>query len=136
MYQPPSSFGSGTSHRLVHFFDQPHKTDYERIEDILADVARCVRGAIEALDDMPLEGGEFWRHNLIGKSKPGNFLGDDFRNAARRALRALATQDPELAPAAHDRACRLLRDALEHSHRAVELLAAEREIADFRSRNG
>ena len=135
MFQPPSSFSAGTSHRLVHFFDQPWTSDHERIEDILADVARAVRGAIEALDEIPLAGGEFWHHDLVAKARPGKFLGDDFRNAARRALRALATQDPELAPAAHDRACRLLRDALEHSHRAVELLAAEREIADFRSRN-
>ena len=135
MFQPPGNFGSGSSHRVVHFLDQQIHTDHQRIEDILADVARCMRGAIEALDEIPLAGGEFWHHDLVAKARPGKFLGDDFRNAARRALRALATQDPELAPAAHDRACRLLRDALEHSHRAVELLAAEREIADFRSRN-
>ena len=132
MFQPPGTFSSGSSHRVVHFLDQQIHTDHQRIEDILADVARCMRGAIEALDEIPFEGVDYWRHDLIRKAGTGRFLSDEFRNAARRALRALAQQDPETAPAAHDRASRLLRDALEHSHRVTELLAAEREIADVR----
>lgn len=135
-FQTPINFSSGTGRGPVYFLDLPLKSDHDRIEDIPVDVARCVRRAIEALDDLPLKGGDFWHHDLFTKAKPGKFRGDDFRSAARRALRGLATIDPEQAPRAHDRACRLLRDALERSHRAVECLAAEREIAGLRSRNG
>lgn len=135
MFQPPSNFPSTNNHRLVHFFDQQVHTDHKRIEDIHADIARCLRKAIEALDEIQFGGVDYWRHDLIRKAGTGRFLNDEFRNATRRALRALAQQDPETAPAAHDRASRLLRDALEQSHRVTELLNAEREIADVRGRD-
>ena len=135
MFNPPNSFASGTSHRVVHFLDQQIHTHHDRAEDILADAARCVRGAIEALDEIPFSGVDFWRHDLIQQTGTCRFLNDEFRIAARRALRALAQQVPEQAPEAHDRASRLLRDALEHSHRVTELLAAEREIAEFRNQD-
>ena len=135
MFQPPSSFSAGTSHRLVHFFDQPWTSDHERIEDILANVTRDAREALEALHELPFERFVGWRHDLTKLVRNRTVLSGDFRNTVRRGLQDLAEMDPGMAEDEHSLACRMLRGALENSLRVADLLAAESEIAKHRTRD-
>ena len=135
MFPTPTTFPTNNTHRMVLFLDQQLHGDYERIEDILADAARYTRAAGEAIAQLPYEALkplQSWARDLDKYSERRRFLTDDYRHAARSALRELARLDPELAPELIDGAMRNLRDALEASHRVTDLLAAEQEIARSR----
>jgi hypothetical protein len=135
MFPTPKTFPANNTHRMVLFLDQQLHGDYERIEGILADAARHTRAAGESIAQLPYEALkplQCWVRDLDKHSERRRFLTDDYRHAARSALRELARLDPELAPELIDGALRNLRDALEASHRVADLLAAEQEIARSR----
>ena len=135
MFPTPTTFPTANTHRMVLFLDQQLHGDYERIEDILANAARHTRAASEAIAQLPyeaLKSIQSWVRDLDKHCERRRFLTDDYRHAARSALRELARLDPELAPGLIDSAIRSLRDALEASHRVADLLAAEQEIARSR----
>lgn len=135
MFPTPKTFPTNNTHRMVLFLDQQIHGDYERIEDILANAARHSRVAGEAIAQLPyeaLKAVQSWARDLEKHCEKQRFLTDDYRHAARCALRELARLEPELAPGLIDSAMRNLRDALEASHRVADLLAAEQEIARSR----
>ena len=135
MFPTPKTFPTNNSHRMVLFLDQQLHGDYERIEDILANAARHTRAACEAIAQLPYEALkplQSWVRDLDKHSERRRFLTDDYRHAARSALRELARMEPEIASGLIDSAMRNLRDALEASHRVTDLLAAEQEIARSR----
>lgn len=105
------------------------------VDDLGEDAARQTRAASEAIAQLPyeaLKSIQSWARDLEKHSERRRFLTDDYRHAARSALRELARLDPELAPGLIDSAMRNLRDALEAAHRVADLLAAEQEIARSR----
>lgn len=135
MFPTPKTFPTNNTHRMVLFLDQRLHSDYERIEDILADAARYTRAAGEAIAQLPYEALkplQSWTRDLDKHAERRRFRTEDYRHAAQSALRELARLDPELAPGLIDSAMRNLRDALEASHRVTDLLAAEQEIARSR----
>ncbi|GGE29140.1 hypothetical protein GCM10011360_16560 [Primorskyibacter flagellatus] len=135
MFPIPQTFPTNNTHRMVLFLDHQLHGDYERIEDILANAARHTRAASEALAQLPYEALkpiQGWARDLEKHSERRRFLTDDYRHAARSALRELAKLEPEMASGPIDSAMRNLRDALEASHRVTDLLAAEQEIARSR----
>lgn len=138
MFPRPNSYPTQNTHRMVHFFDAPRHTDFERIEDLLADAVRHLRAALVAMEALPYESFkpvQSWHRDLGRHAETQRLLTEDFRHAAHAALRELARQNPEAAPELLDRLQRDLRDALEASHRVSDLLAAEREIAACRGRH-
>ncbi|MBY6164621.1 hypothetical protein KUW14_02070 [Pseudooceanicola nitratireducens] len=135
MFPKPTTFPTENTHRLVVFLDQKLHGDYERMEDILADAARHLRRAEEAIAQLPYDAFkpiQGWVRDLGKHAEKCRFLTDDFRHAAQSALRELAKLDPDDAPALIGSAMRHLRDALEASHRVTDLLAAEQEISRHR----
>lgn len=137
MFPKPQSYPTQNTHRMVHFFDRPRHTDFERIEDILADAARLVRDVVTGMQELPYDAFkplQAWHRDLEKQAAKGRFLSQDFRHAAQSALRELARQVPDPTPELIDRLQRDLRDALEASHRVGDLLAAEQEIAFTRGR--
>ena len=135
MFPKPTTYANGNNHRLVLFLDQKMHGDFERIEDILADAARHTRAANEAIGQLPHEAFkplQRWSGDLDKHLEQNSLLTEDFRHAARSALREMAKLEPEPAPGLIDDATRLLRDALEASYRVCDLLAAEQAIAKHR----
>lgn len=133
MFHPPTRFSTGSDHRIVHFFDHKPHSDHDRLEDILADARASSRGAMAALNELPHDGVVGWRHDLTRQAMSERLLGGDFKLVAERALHMLSEQDPKTETLEHGEARRLLRDALEKAQRVADLLAAEREIGDFRN---
>lgn len=135
MFPHPTSYPTANTHRMVLFHDQKMHADFERMEDILADAARHVRTALEAITLLPYESYkpvQGWVGDLTKAAEKRRFLTEDFRHTAQSALRELAQLDPEQAPGVIDRSMRHLRDALEASHRVNDLLAADQEITRHR----
>ena len=135
MFPHPTSYPSANTHRMVLFHDQKMHADFERMEDILADAARHVRVALEAIALLPYDSYkpvQGWISELTKAAEKQRFLTEGFRHAAQSALRELAKLDPEQSPGGIDRTMRHLRDALEASHRVSDLLAADQEISKHR----
>jgi len=138
MFPTPTTFPTENTHRLVLFLDQKLHGDYERMEDNLADAARHMRRAEEAIAQLPYDAFkpiQSWVRDLGKHVEKRRFLTEDFRHAAQSALRELAKLDPDEAPALIDSDTRHLRDALEASHRVTDLLAAEQEISRHRGQH-
>ena len=135
MFPKPTTYANGNNHRLVLFLDQKMHGDFERIEDILADASRHTRAACEEISQLPYEVFkplQRWSGDLGKHLEKNSLLTEDFRHAARSALREISKLEPELAQSLIDDTTRRLRDALEASYRVCDLLAAEQAIAKHR----
>ena len=130
MIPEPSSFASGSSHRVA-LFPQP-TSDFERLEDMLADAISAARDAVQhaALIDYELyKPIQALMKDVEKQVDLGRLLTDDFRRPCGAAWSSLSQSRPSAdAAAAHEHMTDRLATALRLSHRVNDLLAAERDI--------
>lgn len=126
----PAAIASSNVHRVI--LQRADLSDFDRIEDIVADGLAALRGAIAALDDLPadlvvpLGAAERALREVTAKRR---LLAEATRAAIERWLdEAERKAGPLASDPAVQRIERSLGEALGASDRALDLLAAERDI--------
>ena len=130
--QLPTSFPTTNTHRIVLFQPDIAQSDFDRIEDLLADGLGCVRAALKMMQDipgdlvLPLQPAEKALRQAFEKRR---LLADDMRNAIERWVREAerltrARGDDPVLGGIQD----LLAEAVRLSDRILDLLSAEREL--------
>ncbi|MBB4212837.1 hypothetical protein EV659_1216 [Rhodothalassium salexigens DSM 2132] len=140
MLQTPTSIPNGNTHRVIHIQGEGYRADFDRVEDIAADALADARAAIEVLRGLPYDHFKPLQprlERLADRVARRKALDDEFRTTCETLLRDLARIDPDDTTARSlDHAMRLLREALNTSHRIADLLAAERDIGRTRGFEG
>ncbi|MCB1335966.1 MAG: hypothetical protein KDK10_00395 [Maritimibacter sp.] len=130
MIPEPSSFASGSSHRVA-LFPQP-TSDFEKLEDMLADAIGAARDAVQhapMLDYECFKPLQTWMADIEKCIDQGRLLSPDFRRPCDAALSSLRKNQPSAdAASAHEHMTNGLATALQLSYRVSDLLAAERDI--------
>lgn len=133
----PTSYPQGNTHRLVVHQPDQASTEFERIEDLLADGLRHLRRAL-AVHDLPTEAGlalephaRRVRELVLSKRR---LLSDDTRHLVGAHLEAArrCAGEHSSTPALNG-LIEALAAALEASEWVADLLAAERDVAWHRS---
>ena len=131
MIPAPTSFSAGTSHRVAHFFPEA-ASDFERVEDLLADALGSAREAVSMghqLDYECFKPVQRWLEHIQKQIDLGRLLNDDFRRPAGAVVASLRENRPSAeACDAHEAMRDRLVRAVQLSHRVSDLLAAERDI--------
>lgn len=132
----PAAVPSANVHRI--FLHDSDRDDFERLEDLVADGLGALRGAIAAMRDLPgalalaLDAAE---RGLRQEAEKRRLLSATCRTAIERWLDEAGRRagplagDPVLARISHG-----LSEALAISDRALDLIAAERDIGWHRNR--
>lgn len=131
MIPAPTSFSAGTSHRVVHFFPEA-TSDFDRVEDLLADALGAAREAVSMghrLDYGSFKPVQRWLEDIQKQVDLGRLLNDDFRRAAGAVVDSLRENQPSPdAGDAQEAMLDRLADAVRLSYRVSDLLAAEKDI--------
>lgn len=132
----PNAFNSANTHRIVLYQPDVGGSDFERIEDILADGIGAVREALDLMRHLPadlvspLNRAE---RVLRGAFDKRRLLSAECRDAIRRWLsEAVRCGEDYSQDNCLQAVRRRLVAALDASERVLDLLAAEREIGSHR----
>lgn len=133
MLRLPSSYQGTNIHRAVLTHETLPGTDYDRLEDLVADAIAAARRAVQVLDSFnealprPIMRRVAYLKHCV---KHRSVLNDFFRACAATVLERCDSMEALEAEAdARDQARYQLRKAIELSHRVCDLLAADRELA-------
>ncbi|MGP3699708.1 hypothetical protein [Rhodobacter sp. NSM] len=134
----PTTIPAQNNHRVIHFSGDAPRPDFERLEELAADGVAAARRAMALVALLPT-------HLFNPLQEQLKMLSPHIRR--RRLLSERAWEELQLfvgelvrlQPQGPDEGAepvaeigRLMRDALDASHRVADLVAAEREIAWLR----
>jgi hypothetical protein len=128
----PTNFPTQNNHRVVLFFPEQSRDDFDRLEELTANGLRAARNALRLLQELKLPGDRALHANIaeFGEAlEQRRLLNDQFRTIAASLLQRLGLQDPdEGTTETLDQIMRDLQEALSLSHRVSDLLASERDV--------
>ncbi len=134
----PSNFPTQNNHRVVLFFPEQSRDDFDHLEELTANGLRAARNAMRFLQELKLREDRALHANIaeLGETlEQRRLLNDHFRSIVASLLRRLGLQDPgEGTTEPLDQIMHDLQEALCLSHRVSNLLAAERDAGWHRDR--